>query len=346
MFFSVRIPLKTLAQLCRRLAVSLTAGIDARTTWAREAANARGRSARRHLTAVSEATRQGESLSAALAATGDYFPPLLHEMVDVGEQSGHTAEIFAQLADHYQYQLEMRRMFLGAITWPMLELAAAVGIIGALIWGMGLISEITGQKFDMLGWGLVGNRGLAIYAAGVTAVAVAVALLIRAVRRGVFWTRPLQRGVLRLPVLGRALQTLALSHMAWSMYLTMNAGMELRRSLRLSLRSTRSARYIDQIPVIEDTIGEGDTIHEAFRRAGVFPYDFLDALDVGERSGKLVESMAMLSRQYQEQARAALVTLTKVAGYAVWMLVALAIIAVIFRLFIFYVNTINSVMPR
>ena len=49
------------------------------------------------------------------------------------------------------------------------------------------------------------------------------------------WVRPLQRAVMGVPVLGPALQTLALARIAWSMHLTMNAGMEVRKALRLSL---------------------------------------------------------------------------------------------------------------
>ena len=75
MFFSPRISAKPLAFLCRRLATALTAGIDMRTVWAREAKHAQGRAARRHLAAISRAINAGESLTAALAATDDFFPP-------------------------------------------------------------------------------------------------------------------------------------------------------------------------------------------------------------------------------------------------------------------------------
>ena len=52
---------------------------------------------------------------------------------------------------------------------------------------------------------------------------------------------------LRIPVLGPALETLALSRLAWAMYLTMNTGMDVRRAMRLSLASTNHARYIEYL---------------------------------------------------------------------------------------------------
>jgi len=345
MFFSARMPLKPLAGLCRRLATALTAGIDLRTVWARAAQQARAWTARQRLSLVGRAIDQGESLTDALPSTGDYFPVLFREMVEVGEESGHLGEVFAQLAEHYEGQVQLRRAFLAAIAWPLVQLAIAVVLMGFLIWVLGVIGRMTGTTFDMLGFGLVGERGLAIYVGLLAAVGVVLWVCVRAASRAVVWIRPIQRGVLRVPVLGPALATVALARLAWSMHVTMNAGMAVRRALRLSLRSTRNARYTDHIEEVDAQIARGNSIHAAFCAAGCFPPDFLDALQVGEHSGKLVESMAHLSRQYQDQARAALATLTMLAGFAVWAMVALLIILLIFRIFSFYLGMLKSLMP-
>ena len=92
MFFSPRITLKPLASLCRRLGTSLEAGIDIRTVLSREAQRAHGPLSRRLLT-VSDAIDQGHSLAGAFALTDDFFPPLFHEMIGLGEETGHLEEI-------------------------------------------------------------------------------------------------------------------------------------------------------------------------------------------------------------------------------------------------------------
>jgi type IV pilus assembly protein PilC len=341
MLFSPRISLRKLAELSRRLATSLGAGIDARTVWAREVERA-SHGERPQFAAISWAINHGESTAVALAETGAYFPDLFRDLAEVGELSGHQSEVFAQLADHYQGQLVMRRDFLASLTWPMIQFSLALLVVGFLIWAMGFISQMTGHRVDILGFGLVGTPGLLIYLAILTALGVAVGLLFAAIRRGRVWTRPLQRFVLRVPMLGSALETLALARLAWSMHLTLGAGMEIRRALSLSLRSTGNARYLDQITTVEAEIGRGNSIHEAFLRAGNYPVDFLDALSVGEESGRVVESMGLLSQQYTERARSAMAVLTTLAGFAVWAMVAAIIIALIFRLFGFYIGAIRD----
>ena len=68
------------------------------------------------------------------------------------------------------------------------------------------------------------------------------------------------------------------------------------------------------------------------------------ALQVAEESGRVVESMDRLSRRYEEEAELALRTLTVVAGFLVWALVAAIIIWMIFRLAGFYIGTINEAL--
>jgi type II secretory pathway component PulF len=342
MLFSPRISTRELAGLCHRLATAMEAGIDARTIWSKEVQRAKGYT-RSQLAVISRAIDQGESIRDALRETGEFFPVLFREMVAVGEQTGRLDAIFYQLARDCQERLTLRRKFMAVITWPVIELGAAVVLIGFLIWIMGVInSNNQGIKIDPLGFGLLGNSGLAIYATFVIAVVVVLWMLIQAIGRGLAWTRPIQRAVMNVPMLGKAVQTLALARLAWSLNVTLQSGMEIRRALKLSLSSTNNAMFTDKIGCIDREIERGSSIHEAFVEAGCFPVEFLDAMAVGEQSGKLDDSMAVLSRQYQEQAQFALKTLNTVAAFLVWMIIASIIIILIFRLAFFYLGTLNQ----
>jgi type II secretory pathway component PulF len=342
MFGYSRISTKQLAGLCRRLSISLEAGIDIRTALAREAERAQGATAQRHLTALREAIHGGASVHDALEETGEYFPELFRAILHVGEKSGHTGEALGQLAGHYEGQIRLRRRFLTSITMPLVELAVSVVVIGLLIWFLGFIGRSSGTTFDVLGLGLVGNRGLVIYVVFVAAVAIAIFSVIQGIRRGGAWTKPVQRAMIRVPGIGRPLETIALARLAWAMHLTFDAGIDVRSALRLSLESTRNAHFTDQVASIDQAVEAGQSLHEAFAQTAAFPVDFLDSLHAAEESGRLVEAMGRLSGQYQEQAEAAMHVFTVLAGFAVWALIAVIITIAIFRVFSFYVGQIQS----
>ena len=149
---------------------------------------------------------------------------------------------------------------------------------------------------------------------------------------------------MRVPQLGRALETLALARLAWAMHVTLNSGMEIRVGLA-NVAVEHAQRDLQAAhPRVLAAVGAGQEVHEAFRETRVFPLDFLDAVQVGEESGQLVESMGNLSVQYQDEARAAMNTITVLIGLAVTALIAGLIIFLIFRVFGFYIGTINDAL--
>ena len=95
---------------------------------------------------------------------------------------------------------------------------------------------------------------------------------------------------------------------------------------------------------VQDLIQNGDSIHGALTKTGVFPMEFLHAVQVGEESGRMSETMEIIARQQLDAARRAMAVLTKAAGYGVWFLVAALIITLIFRLAGVYLGNLNQAL--
>jgi len=343
MWASPRIGLKPLAQLCYRAGTALQAGVDAREVWSREAERGSTRQ-RHHVDRIRRTVNAGGTVTEGLEQCDDYFPELVRELVDVGEKTGHVDDVLLRLAAHYDHLSQLRRIFLAGIAWPAIQFAAAVVIVGLLIWLMGLVGQMTGQPADILGLGLVGTRGLVIYLAIVGSLAAVGAALVRSLLQGRFWIEPVMRLVMRIPVLGPAVGTMALARMAWSLALAIDAGMDARQAMRAAFKGTRNAYFTRHAADVDRALARGTEMHAALRDTGAFPPELLDALEVGEKSGRLSESLAHLSGQYQQRAKTASAALTALATFATWGLVALILIALIFRVAMFYINTIYSVL--
>jgi type IV pilus assembly protein PilC len=332
---------KALTELCHRLAVETDSGIDIRRTWQREAEMARGRF-RPYFTQVRDAVAKGDSLTSALSKTGSVFPALFLEMAHVGEETGTLGRVFRRLESHYRHQVQAQRIFLGAIAWPVIELALSIFVIGVLIWILGVIPTRGGKPIDPLGFGLFGTRGLIIYANFIVAIGLCVTGVVVAVKRGMLWTRPLQRTIMQLPGIGAALQKIALARLTWALHLAMNVDMDMRRVVPLVLRATGNDYYVRHSNQAVTDVAAGHPLHIALGRTGAFPADFLDALAVAEESGQVVESMERLSQRYEEEAETAIKAIAVIFGILVAALVMGIIILMIFRLAGFYIGTINE----
>jgi type II secretory pathway component PulF len=240
--------------------------------------------------------------------------------------------------------MQAQRIFFRAIAWPMFELAFAIVVIGVLIWVMGIVANRGGKSVDILGFGLVGTRGLVIYLNFLIIVGLCAAAFVIALRRGALWTRPLQRVLMRLPGVGSSLEKIALARLAWALHLTLNVEMDLRRLVPLALRATGSDHYVRHTDQIAADVAAGHPLHLAFARSGAFPPTFIDALTVAEESGQTVESMDRLSKRYEEEAEDAVKALAVVMGTLVALVVMGIIVMMIFRLAGFYFGTINDAL--
>lgn len=343
MLFAPRIRLKPLAALCHRLAIATGAGLEDRRIWRDEAQRASG-SQRAVATHVSDSLARGRSISDALADSGDFLPPLFKQIVAVGDASGQLDRTYRRLAEHYDHSLAAKRALAGAVAWPALQLGIAALVVGLVIWvtaALGL-KDFDGKPIDLFGFGLVGSRGLAIYIALLVALAGALVFVLAAVRRGAAGTRTLQQLALRIPVVGRAVETLAMAQFTWALQLVLDTPMDLRKALPLALGATGNDAYARLGPQVAQRVGQGGTIHAALAETGAIPRELLDAIEVGEQSGMLAETMQRQAREYQERAATAVKVLGQALGYAVWFAVMALLILLIFRVFSFYTGTIQS----
>lgn len=344
--FAPRIQLKVLVALCHRLATATRAGIEDRRIWRSEASRG-SRTHQARIGAVAAQLEAGESLAVALGASGNYLPPLFRQLCAVGEQSGQLDRTYQQLGEHYDHRVAMRRELLGRLAWPLIQLGLAGAVVGLLILVMGALPVNQGPDgpgADLLGFGLIGMSGFIIYVNLWLIAALALWFTLEATRRGMLWTRRLQRAVAAIPVVGHAVRTLALARFAWAAQLLFDTPMDLRRGLPLALQATGNDYYARYDTHVAEQIQQGVDVHQALASTDVFPDDLLVSIAVGEETGMLAETMRREAKEYEARARTAMSVLAQLAGWGVWLLVAALIIMLIFRLASFYIQTLQSVM--
>lgn len=331
--FTSRLSNKQVSDLCHRLSTGLAAGIDIRRCWKRETEGALGKR-KEEFRRVQAKVEQGIPLGEALRAAAGQFPQLLLRMVDVGEQTGQTAEVFARLASHFEMRHRLTRSFWGMLAWPLLQLAFAILVVGVVIWLLGALgsTDVDGKPTDALGIGLVGTRGLIIYLLLVGGMVAAIAGAVVAIRRGLLWIKPVQRWATSLPGLGAAIQKLCLTRAAWTLHLLLNVEMDMRQVVRLMLESTGNDYYIQHTQRVTADIAAGRPLWQALAKTDAFTPHFLDALAVAEETGEISESMARLTRQYEEESEEAMRWISTATGVLIWISIGALITFLIIRM--------------
>jgi len=323
---------RALIQLCHRVGVAVRSGVDARRIWETEERHAMG-PLKVAVGRIREKVAAGGTVAEGMQESDGYFPPMFVQMVAIGEQTGKLDEVLKRLGEHYEHLAVMQRSFLIGIAWPAFELVFAVVVIGAVIFITGIISAASGGAApDVLGWGLVGTSGAITWFFFCGFVAGGIALFVYALMHGKLGPQPVLMAM-RVPVLGKCLESLALSRLTWSLAIALDSGMDARRAVMLSIKSAQNPYYESSLPRVAAAVRANKQFHESFAEGGVFPRDFLQQVEIAEVAGATTEALLRLAKEYEERAKTAMRVLTGIATVLVMLLVFGVIIFAIFSLF-------------
>lgn len=337
------LPISTLATFCRSLATMLRSGVSILKAFQVAGVKSHHPRLKRISEEIIDDLRSGIEVSSALRDQGLAFPELMIDLVNVADQTGTLPEVLNALADHYDNLLRLRRTFLGAIAFPVIQLLAAIFIIAALIWLLGMIAQNNGGKpFDVLGLGLTGTTGALAWLGGCFGTALLMTGLYLVAINGLKGRQAVHSVLLRIPVIGECLRSFALARFSWAFALTQQAGMSVNPSLDSSLRATGNGAFSATVPMVTALIMEGEDLSTALDETGLFPREYLELVRVGEATGTVPETLERISPQLEDQARRSLSMLTAVLAWVVWAMVAAIIIFFIFRIAMMYVGLIND----
>ncbi|QDT64227.1 Type II secretion system protein F [Calycomorphotria hydatis] len=339
------VPTKSLAICSRNLATLLESGVDIKKSFRVAGERSGDPRVRYRFAEISREISSGEDIASAMSRQGDAFPRLFREMVSVGEQTGAFPEVLRSLAEHYENNLRLRKMFIGALIWPAFQLVAAILIIALLIFILGIIASIRGgEPIDVLGWGLTGTSGALTWLLMTFGSMTVVFVAYKIIRSSLSGAQFVDTLLLKVPVLGKALRSLAIARFSWAFAMTQQAGMPIDKSLVASFRATSNGAFTSAAGEVWAAVEGGENFTTALAHTELFPSDYLHIVEVGEQSGTVPETLERIGPELEEEARRSLTALVAAAAWLIWALVAGFIIMVIFSIFSFYLNALNDAM--
>lgn len=347
------------ASWCRRVGISLNAGLDIVSTLRREAVglddkiqpspvkrmgtgrkpnqkpnqqNAPKEFKMEVWKSVADDVAKGSSLHEAMKNRKEDFPRLLIAMVGVGEESGHLGEMMLELAGYYDMTLKMKREFWSSIMGPLFQLFVAIVFIGILILVLGVLNDVAGKKIDPFGLGLFGIRGFFEYLGIISIPGIIIYGIYRFFRsnfqRGSNW---LHYKLDAIPKIHEYFRISAMARLTMSLDLTLRTGMPIQRALKLSFDAAAYAPVTDLLPEVLKNVALGKTLCESFPVTEFFNEHFLLFLRAGEESGNIPAAMKKVSVDYFDHAKSELKFLSTVTYFIVYTIVAVILIILILR---------------
>ena len=280
----------------------------------------------------------GRELSAAMYRHPKVFSPFYVSLLRVGEMTGRLEEVFLRLAQHLEFEKDMRDRVKAALRYPLFvitALAGAIVLINVLVIPVfakvfeGFKAElplptriiVAFSNFTVQYWWLIVALAFAAFAAFRAWTATPAGKLA--------WDRM----KLRIPISGKIIQKATLARFSRSFALSVKSGVPVVQALSVVSEVVENDYIGRRIVSMREGVERGDSVLRTAIAAGVFTPVVIQMIAVGDETGELDELMDEIAQMYEREVDYELKTLA--AQIEPILIVVLGVIVLILALGVF-----------
>lgn len=257
----------------------------------------------------------GTSLSQAVSKYPTVFPDIYARLLLVGEETGHLAEALDEVARYMEQQYTISARASKALRYPLMilvmGLGASVYMIGFTLPALtGLLTEFGGEL--PLAPRIMIAIGDAARAYGLQTLALFGAA---GVGLGAYFRTEKGKDrrdtlVLRLPLLGPMLHTIAMFRFMSSLTAMVKSGLPLLEALRMTSRVVGNRAVARAIDTVNTQVVQGVAFSRAMKEQAIFPALVTQLIGVGEQAGNLPRQLQTISDALAQETQKRIATLT------------------------------------
>jgi type IV pilus assembly protein PilC len=250
--------------------------------------------------------KAGSTLKDAVAAHPKIFPNLWVHLIEAGEVSGNLTTVLAQIADHLESSIGLRKRLVSALTYPaVLVFIAIIAVVVFLVKIIPVFDNLfTSMNAKLPALTLVVikfSRVLQNYFLVVVALLGGVAFFVRQYLATPGGRRNLDSALLRMPLFGPLFREMALARIAINLTTLIRSGVNIVQSVEITSRAAGNMLYQDSLERVRVEIQQGKTLSSAMSEDPLFSSMMVNMIMIGEESGKLADMMGRVSHYYQDR---------------------------------------------
>ncbi|WP_436858369.1 protein transport protein HofC [Citrobacter tructae] len=258
---------------------------------------------------LAQELEQGTPLSIALTQWPEVFPPLYQAMIRTGELTGKLDECCFELARQQKAQRLLADKVKKALRYPIVILTMAIVVVLAMLHFVLPEFAAIYQTFNtplptLTRWVITFADWSAHWGWLMVFWVLTLTVANRVLARKPAWLIARQRGLLRIPVMGRLIRGQKLTQIFTILALTQSAGIAFTPALE-SVRETLQCPYWSQrLAQVQRDISTGIPVWQALKNAEEFSPLCLQLVRTGEASGALDTMLHNLARHHDDNTQA------------------------------------------
>ncbi len=251
--------------------------------------------------------KRGSGFSGAMDRHGHIFPKTVCYLARIGEESGTLDERLKDAADHLKKIQAIIDDTRQALMYPSFVFAAMGA--GMIFWFYYVVPKIAALFNDMdvhlppLTLFLIAiSEFVQRFFLEITGSSILFVFLVVPLYRSLpLFKKIMDILLLKLPIIRTLVQASNLAFITEYFSLLLNAGIDLRQSVKILEESVGNEVYRKRLGEIKNSLATGISISDAFTRAKVFPGFICRMINIGEISGTLPGQLDYIANDYKQK---------------------------------------------
>src|SRR6478735_7184834 len=302
-----RISALEIATFSRQIATMLQSGVPMVQSFEILAGGQKNPKMRDMLMDIRDSISGGSTLYEALGRHPIQFDDLYRNLVKAGEGAGVLDSVLDTLATYKERIEALKGKIRKAMFYPAGILAIAVLVSSILL--IFVIPQFE-EVFSNFGAELPAftmmyvhaSRFMVSYWWAMLLVSIGTVVGYLAIlRRSAKMREMVDRGMLKLPIIGNILHQSAIARFARTLALTFKAGVPLVEALDITSGATGSIVYNEAIKRIRDDVSVGYQLNMAMTQVALFPHMVVQMTSIGEEAGALDTMLFKVADYYENE---------------------------------------------
>ncbi len=305
--FGSQVSDEELVLFLRQWQILLRAGIPVTQAIRGALQQKRGSALERILLAAVADIEGGRTVSDAVSAFPDLFPPYFVAALSVAEKTGDIPDAIGRHIDHITRMRELRRTIVAASVYPAVLLVSMAVVVAFLLTYVlpnfaRIYAESRVELPAMTILFIALSDAIRVHwpwlAAGLAGFILLLRLVWRSPLRG-----PIEKLFFRMPMLGDILMDQAMARFCRTFSTLLKGGFPLLDSLRLSIDGTPGVYLRDRLGQVAYAVEGGESLGSAVRKSGAFSVVAVQLLEAGEKGGTLTPMLDEIADYSEEDLR-------------------------------------------
>jgi type IV pilus assembly protein PilC len=302
-----RIKPKEIVMFARQLALLLESGTDIVTALELLQGQTNNRTLRKVLGEAAGDIRSGNPLSTALGKHPRAFSQMFARALAAGEQGGNLEIVLRQMADFMERQVETQKKVKNALTYPIIVIVVAMVVIAILsifvFPAFGTLYDMFGAQMPLPTRILLGISGWFskywLYLVGGILLVAGIGFAYTKTPAGRYQR---DRVLLKMPIIGRISHLVELGRCCRNISLLFKIGLPLPEIMLMLIQGSSNKIIAETLSEVREELIRGEGLFRPMSKRALFLPLMVQMVGVGEQTGNLDTTMAMVAQSYEAEA--------------------------------------------